>query len=292
MEPTPEIVIVTGLSGSGKSSVLHYLEDNGFFAIDNFPAPLLSGLANLLLKPSKISHLQKIALVMDAREMSFSDDFSSYFRLLREKGIKVELLYLDADDQVLQRRFSETRRRHPLAPKGRVIDGIQKERDYLHPLREKADHIIDTSHLTVHEMREMMAKFLKKKSVEAILAITLMSFGYRFGLPLESDIVQDLRFLPNPHFVDSLKKKSGLEKSVARYVLDKKITKKWIALLERMFHILLQEYRREGKSHVTISFGCTGGRHRSVAIAEKMARSLKKLGHDVSIIHRDLNRGT
>lgn len=289
--PSTEVIILSGLSGSGKSSGLHILEDSGYFAIDNLPGPLLPQLLQLLTPPSHLSHLKKMALVMDAREMNFLKDFKKYLEILRSRGIQFKILFFDAQDEILVRRFSETRRRHPLSPLGRIPIGIQRERDLLNPLHEIATHIIDTSYLNIHELREKIKKILKTSDSRSQLSVSVISFGYRYGLPLEADIVMDLRFLPNPHFIERLRPLSGQDSRVSHFIFQKKESQRWLKLLKRMLTLLLRQYVTEGKSYVTIAFGCTGGRHRSVALSEKIANDLKHLGYPVKIYHRDLSRG-
>ncbi len=228
---------------------------------------------------------------MDAREMSFLKDFKKYLQILRSRGIQFKILFFDAQDEILVRRFSETRRRHPLSPLGRIPTGIQRERELLNPLHEIATHIIDTSYLNIHELREKIKKILKTSDSRSQLSVSVISFGYRYGLPLEADIVMDLRFLPNPHFIERLRALSGQDPRVSHFILQKKESQRWLKLLKRMLTLLLRQYLVEGKSYVTIAFGCTGGRHRSVVLSEKIAKDLKHLGYPVKVYHRDLSRG-
>ena len=286
-----DVVILSGMSGSGKSSALDVLEDAGYFAIDNLPGELFPELLTLLTKPSELSHFGKYALVTDTRERNFLTHLDSYLGILKRHRIHYRLLFFDTRDEVLFRRFSETRRKHPLAPVGRVADGIQKERDLLHTLRNVSTHVIDTSYLNVHELRRKVHDLLFGKRVKKEMSVMIESFGYRFGLPLEADIVLDLRFLPNPHFVDRLRPFSGLNPKVASFVLRQKGAKAFLKILQRMLALLLRQYLEEGKAYVTIAFGCTGGRHRSVAIAEYLGKSLKSMGYAARIHHRDLSRG-
>lgn len=285
-----EVIILSGMSGSGKSSALNTLEDAGYFAIDNLPGALFPSLTALLADTDRFAHLQKVALVMDAREKSFLDNFKKYFNILKSRRIRFRILFFDARDDVLLRRFSETRRRHPLAPKGRVLLGIQRERHLLNPVRALSHHVIDTSHMTVHQLREKVLTILGGGRRKDELSVTIISFGYRFGIPLEADLVLDVRFLPNPYFVASLRKLSGRDRRVVRFLFPQKSTRAFLKTLHAMLTLLLGEYLREGKAYLNVAFGCTGGRHRSVAIAERIANDLKRLGYPAKIHHRDLNR--
>jgi UPF0042 nucleotide-binding protein len=289
--PSLEVVILSGLSGSGKSSALHTLEDAGYFAIDNLPGELLPPLLELLKRGSGFGSRRRIAVVMDAREPAFLKNFAGYLRLLRSRRIRFRILFLDARDDILLRRFSETRRRHPLAPHDRVPVGIARERDLLHPVRAVSHHLIDTSYLNVHELREKLLSLLHREKRKKDLSVTVVSFGYRYGLPLEADLILDLRFLPNPHFVDALRPLSGRNPRVARFVLQKKETRRFLKSLKVLLSLLLRQSLKEGKAYLTLGLGCTGGRHRSVALAEQVARDLKLLGYPVKIRHRDISRG-
>ncbi len=286
-----EVIVVSGLSGSGKSSALHTLEDAGYFPVDNLPGELFPHFLDLLRHRSRLSHLRKVALVMDAREKGFLENCENYFQILKRHRIPYHVLFFDTRDDILIRRFSETRRRHPLAPYDRVLIGIQKERKVLSPIRSFATHIIDTSHLNVHELRDKVLRLLKPRQRETGLPVNLISFGYRFGLPLEADLILDVRFLPNPYFINRLRPLSGRNPKVSRFVLSQKKTKTFLSLLKKMLVLLLKQYVHEGKATVTIGFGCTGGRHRSVVIVEQVARSLKLLKYPVKIQHRDISRG-
>ncbi len=277
------------MSGSGKSSAVHILEDAGYFAIDNLPGPLLPRLLDLLSQ-TRAGSLKKMVLVMDARDENFVRHFENYLHLLKERSIDYKIIFFDTTDDVLLRRFSETRRRHPLSPNGRVSAGIQKERELLYHLKKKSDYLIDTSKFTIHDLKKKLLPLFQKKETPFVLPITLMSFGYRFGIPTDADLVFDVRFLPNPHFIKHLKHHSGQNSAVSRYVLKQKITQSFLKHLRPLLKLLLKNYRKEGKSYITIAFGCTGGRHRSVVLAELMAKDLKQEGYPVRIDHRDVTR--
>lgn len=287
----PEVVLLSGMSGSGKSEALTTLEDAGYFSVDNLPGALLPPLLDLLKARSGLRHLKRIALVMDAREKGFLKNFESYFRILKSRRMRLKILFFDARDDVLVRRFQETRRRHPLSPATGVLAGIQKERNLLHPLRNAATHIIDTSYLNVHELRDKVLFLLRKERLKREMTVSIVSFGYRFGLPLEADVVFDVRFFPNPHFVAPLRPLSGENPRVSGFILRQKVAGPFLRLLKAMLALLLKESLKEGKAYLTVAFGCTGGRHRSVAIAEQVAKNLKQLGYPVKIQHRDISRG-
>ncbi len=289
MKTIIDAIIVTGMSGSGKSTVLNALEDAGYFAIDNLPAPLLPRLFDLLSHGKK-SHIQKLALAMDAREMNFIRHFENYHELLKTRGVRYQILFLDTDDQTLLRRFSETRRRHPLSPQGRVMSGIQKERELLNSLKKISHHILDTSKINVHQLRKLSLQLIEKKKQQDPTTLVLTSFGYRFGIPADADLVFDVRFLPNPHFIPHLKQHSGLNTKVSSYVLKQKQTSILLSKLTSLLQFVLKQYMIEGKSYATIAIGCTGGRHRSVAITEKISKVLKKEGFLVKVYHRDIQR--
>ncbi len=285
-----ELIIISGFSGSGKSTALATLEDAGYFAIDNLPAPLFLPLLDLLKQKESPDSFRKLAIAMDAREKSFVQNFEKYLETLKARHIPYKIFFLAARESVLIKRFSETRRRHPLAPKDRVSRGIHRERLLLHPLREASTQVIDTSHLNVHQLREKILTLVHQQQKADELLVTLVSFGYRYGLPLEADLIFDVRFLPNPFFVRSLRALSGKNPRVARFVLQKSETKKILNLMRILLSRLLKHYLKEGKAYLTIGVGCTGGRHRSVAVIERMSHDLKKMGYPVMIHHRDFLR--
>ncbi len=285
-----EVIILSGLSGSGKSSALNTLEDAGYFAIDNLPGALFRSLMNALKDRKTFPHLQKLAIVMDAREGASVAHFRDYIEALRRESVSFRVLFFDARDDILLRRFSETRRRHPLSPTGRAITGIQEERKLLRGVRDIATCILDTSCMTIHQLREEVLAIANVHRTRNELSVTLISFGYRFGIPLESDLVLDVRFLPNPHFIPSLRRFSGLDARVARFVRNQRETKTFLRSIRTLLKLLLRQYLKEGKVYLNIAFGCTGGRHRSVAISERLAEDLKHLGYPVKIHHRDINR--
>jgi len=280
-------VVVTGLSGSGKSTALHVLEDLGFYCIDNLPVALLPRFVELWQASAEEVH--RVALGIDARGRRFLHDFPKAFAELREAGVVLDVVYLEAGDEVLQRRFSETRRPHPAAEGGTALDGIRVEREALSGLREVATRIIDTSSFSVHDLRRALRSFLERPEADP-LTISLVSFGYKHGLPTDADLAIDCRFLPNPFFVEELRPKTGLDPEVARYVLERDDTQEFLRRLCELLVFTLPRYQREGKSYLTIAVGCTGGRHRSVAIVAELERRLESLGHRILVRHRDQGR--
>ncbi len=272
------ILLVTGLSGSGKSTALHALEDCGYFCIDNLPAPLL-------LKVAELGTQERLALGIDVRERHFLKDVPQVLDDAAAAGLHVDIVFLDSSDGALERRYSETRRKHPLSTKGTVADGISLEREALKGLRERANHVIDTTALSVHDLRqEVLRRFSEDK--EGTMAVSLVSFGFKHGLPSHADLVFDVRFVPNPFFVEALKKLSGKDPEVARFVLERTETKDFLTHLEGMLHFLLPHYQKENKAYLTVAIGCTGGRHRSVAIAA----ALKERFPSFQLWDRDLHR--
>lgn len=265
-----QIVVITGMSGSGKSTAVRALEDSGYFCIDNLPAPLLPKVSELSA-PEQL----KLAFVIDVREGRFLADTPKVIDEARRAGHSVEVLFLDSSDDALIRRYSETRRRHPLSGRGSVAEGIARERALLKDLREHAQHLLDTSTLSVHELkRQVNDRF--SSDVAGRLAVTVMSFGFRYGVPSQADLVLDVRFLPNPFFVPELKALTGKDATVAAYVLDRPETTEFIDRTSDLLQFLLPKYQREGKTYLTVAIGCTGGKHRSVAVAAKLAERLKE----------------
>ena len=280
-------IVVTGVSGSGKSSALRVLEDLGFFCIDNLPVALLPRLIDLW--ETAREEIRRVALGIDVRERHFLADFPHAFEELRSRGVALEVLFLDASDEVLVRRFSETRRPHPAADGGSVVDGIRREREALRGLREVADRVLDTSALTVHELRTALRDLMEHPAA-GTLTISLLSFGYKYGIPTDADLALDCRFLPNPFFVEELRHKSGTDPAVAAYVLRRDEAQEFLRLVQELLAFTLPRYLQEGKSYLTIALGCTGGRHRSVVLVEELGRSLRAAGHHVLVRHRDAER--
>ncbi len=283
------VVIVTGLSGSGKSTAIRVLEDLGFYCIDNLPVVLTPKFIELCQNSEE--DIPRIALGIDLRERRFLGDYSSVLEDIRRAGHRVEILYLDAADDVLVRRFSETRRPHPLAEGSNVAAGIAREREGLAGLKALADRIIDTTTFTVHQLRDELRRILADVAgAEAAMRVLLVSFGYKYGLPTDTDIVLDVRFLPNPFFVEELRLQDGTDPAVARYVLERTETQEFLALTTALLDFSLPLYVKEGKRYLTVGLGCTGGRHRSVALVVELERRLAGHGYPVRVQHRDVSR--
>jgi UPF0042 nucleotide-binding protein len=284
----PRVVILTGLAGSGKSTALRALEDAGFYCVDNLPIVFLEKL--LELSGHTAGEVSRIALVVDAREGRFLAEAPRIIEEVRRKGAPVEVLFLDSADDALLRRFSETRRRHPLSGEsGSVPDGIAAERRALQGLKEIADEVVDTSQLNVHELKRLVhARFVGGEAPR--MSVTLVSFGFRFGLPSHADVVLDVRFLPNPYFVPELRPHPGTDARVSGYVLGQEDARAFVDRIADLCGFLLPRYRAEGKSYLTLAVGCTGGRHRSVAIAVALAGRLSGAGNDVRVWHRDVEK--
>jgi UPF0042 nucleotide-binding protein len=285
---TLDVTVVTGMSGAGRSAAADVLEDLGFFVIDNLPPALIPKVAELGRGRAGAS---RFALVVDTRAGEFLPDLESALAELRDSGARTRVLFLDASDDVLVRRFDATRRRHPVAESHRVSDSITRERELLEQIKGQADIVLDTSELNVHELRDRLRELFGDPSGgPSGLQISVVSFGYKHGLPLDVDLVFDCRFLPNPHWVESLRPLPGTDAKVRRYVMKQEETQEFLEELGRMFSLLLPAYVREGKSYLSIGVGCTGGRHRSVVIAAEIARLLERLGFPARVHHRDLDR--
>ncbi len=283
------MVVVTGLSGSGRSAALKSFEDLGYYCVDNLPLPLLPAFVEFARTSGEAS---RAAIGIDIREKNFPVQFPEFYGTLKGAGFEIELLFLEASDQTLVRRFSETRRPHPLARGvAPLLDAIRKERETLSAVRKLADQILDTSDYTVHDLRQAVERRYSGKDAGRPLVVTLVTFGYKYGIPYELDLLFDLRFLPNPHFVTELKPLTGEDPKVGEYVLGKPPSGDFQARLLEFLEYLLPRYRSEGKSYLTIGFGCTGGRHRSVAVSLAVAERLRKLGYDVNLKHRDMGVG-
>ena len=282
------VVIVTGLSGSGKSTAIHVLEDLGFYCIDNLPVTLLPRFLELCESSEK--PISRVALGIDLRERVSLRQYPEVLAELRSRGQRVEILYLEAADEVLLRRFSETRRPHPAADGGNIAQGIRTERERLVGLRELADQIIDTSASTVHDLREQLRQLLASAPAHTTLLVAVESFGYKYGVPTDADVMFDVRFLPNPFFLEEFRAKSGVEPEVAAFVLQRPEAERFLDQVSALLESTLPLYVREGKSYLTLAVGCTGGRHRSVAVAEELGRRLRAWGYTVHVRHRDLQR--
>ncbi len=283
------LVVVTGLSGSGKTAALKVLEDIGFFCVDNLPVVLLPKFVQLSVLSGEM--VNKVGIGMDSRERKFAEQSKSAFEEVERLGIHTEVIFFEADDEVLLRRFSETRRKHPLADKGMsVAEGIACEITMMAEVKDRADLVIDTSKMSVHDLKKTLWSYFSKDTGEANLQINLVSFGYRNGLPNEADLVMDVRFLPNPYFVPELKKGVGTDREVAEFVLASEEAREVLDRLASLLEYLVPMYRREGKRYLTIAIGCTGGRHRSVVIVEELGRRLASVTDNLSVLHRDMDK--
>jgi UPF0042 nucleotide-binding protein len=283
------IVIITGLSGSGKSTGVRVLEDEDFFCIDNLPVSLIPTFVELMEKST--DRVRDVALVMDIRDLESLRGYEQVLQEVRGAGHSVEIVFFDASDEVIIRRFSETRRRHPVSQSGSVPEGIRYEREHLAGLRRMATKIIDTSEFNIHQLKDTVISFIKGGAPPRDMTVHLQSFGFRYGIPLESDLLMDVRFLPNPYFVWELREFSGLDPMVREYVIDRKETHRFLGKFTDMLEFLLPEYKREGKSYLTISTGCTGGKHRSVAVTEELRKFFADKNVIVKITHRDIGKG-
>lgn len=284
--PGLHVAIVTGLSGAGRSTAINVLEDLGFFCIDNLPPSLLPNVLELLNGPEAIG---RAAFGIDVRTGNFLEGASEVIDGLVASGHNVEVIFLDASNEALVRRFSETRRPHPLAPGGDLMRAISLERERMHRLRASARQVIDTTHLSVHDLRRLLVDLVSRGAGRPRMITRVISFGFKYGLPVDADLVFDLRYLPNPHFVPELKPRTGLEEDVAKFVLESPDTVALLSDLDPMLTRMLPNYEREGKAYLTIAVGCTGGRHRSVAIAEELGKRLRH-GREVIVQHRDVGR--
>ena len=281
-------VVVTGISGAGKSFAIKCLEDMGFFCVDNLPTTLIPTFADLVMRSHQSP--QRVALGVDVRAGEYLPHLIDAIGELRARGHSVEVLFLEASDEALVRRYHETRRRHPLAGDGQVLEGILAERKALAHLRGIADRIIDTSALTVHQFKELLVTFYGSPHARAGLATSLISFGFKHGIPIDADLVFDIRFLPNPHFVEELRPLDGRDARVSEFVLKHDESRELLRRLEDLLDFLLPAYRREGKAYLTVAVGCTGGRHRSVSVVEELRRFLDDRGFPPTVVHRDVDR--
>ena len=283
------IIIVTGLSGSGKSTAIHVLEDIGFYCIDNLPVTLIPRF--LELSENNKENISRIALGIDLRERMFLHEYPAVVESLRERGHHIEILYFEAAEDVLIRRFSETRRPHPAAGDHGILHGIKEEESELSGLKATADLVVDTSSFSVTELRNVLHQRAESYvNDQRTLLVTVESFGYKYGVPLDADIMLDVRFLPNPYLVDHLREHTGLQPSVATFVLGQTETTTFLSHLWTLLDSCLPLYAREGKSYLTVAIGCTGGQHRSVALAEELGARLKVHDYTVRIHHRDIQR--
>jgi len=284
----PQLVIITGLSGSGMSSAMNVFEDLGYFCVDNLPVQLIPSFVHLIdRKEAGITHS---ALVVDIREGAFLESFPQVLSQLRGRdNIETTVVFLESSDAALQRRFSETRRPHPIG-EGTVFESIEEEREQLASIRALADVVIDTSDHTVHTLREFIKKRFSPTESDGDMQLTIVSFGYKYGIPLDADLLFDVRFLPNPHFVPELRDLTGNDQAVIEYLKDKPEVLETISRFEDLLEFLVPLYQREAKSYVTVGVGCTGGRHRSVAVGNALAQQLNSIGYHARVLHRDIKK--
>lgn len=281
-------VIITGLSGAGKSQAIKCFEDLGFFCVDNLPTTLIPKFAEICEQSR--GRLKKVVLGIDIREGGFLDKFFDELEFLKNNQFSYEILFLEARTEALISRYSETRRKHPLAKHKSLPAALEGERRKLAKLRRAADHIIDTSDLNIHQLKQHLVKVFSTSGDSRSLSVSMLSFGYRYGVPAEVDMVFDVRFLPNPNYVPRLKESTGNHKKVVEYVLRSATSRRFVEKLKDMLEFLLPQFKKEGKSYLTVAFGCTGGRHRSVVLANLFAEYLSKKGFDTNIAHRDIRR--
>ena len=281
-------VIITGLSGAGKSQAIKCFEDLGFFCVDNLPTTLIPKFAEICEQSR--DRLKRVALGIDIREGGFLDRFFDELEFLKNNQFSYEILFLEARTEALISRYSETRRKHPLVKHKSLPAALEGERRKLAKLRRAADHIIDTSDLNIHQLKQHLVKVFSTSGDSRPLSVSMLSFGYRYGVPAEVDMVFDVRFLPNPNYVPRLKESTGNHKKVVEYVLRSPTSRQFIEKLKDMLEFLLPQFKKEGKSYLTVAFGCTGGRHRSVVLANLFAEYLNEKGFDTNIAHRDIRR--
>ncbi|MBE0466616.1 MAG: RNase adapter RapZ [Candidatus Desulforudis sp.] len=282
------LLIVTGMSGAGKTQAVRCLEDLGFFCVDNLPPKLIPKFAELCAQTT--GRIERIALVVDIRGGEFFNKVLDVLDDLEKQGVRYEILYLEASNETLVRRFKESRRPHPLKPAGEIVEGIEDERQALREMRGLAHKIIDTSNFSVAQLKQEITNLYGGNGDQERLAITNVSFGYKYGIPLDADLVIDVRFLPNPHYVPELQPLTGLDEPVKKYVFDSPTTHEFLSRLESLFDFLIPQYIREGKTTLTLAIGCTGGKHRSVALADWLGERLREHKHRIAVRHRDLGR--
>jgi UPF0042 nucleotide-binding protein len=279
-------IIITGLSGAGKSYAIKVFEDVGYYCVDNLPTTLIPTFAELCASSTR--QIRRIALGVDIREGEYLKPIAEVLALLRTRGYTTEVLFLEASEESLVRRYHETRRRHPVS--STLLDGIRAERELLAQLRELADRVIDTTHINVHQLKQMLVELYGEQEPRHGLNVHLVSFGYKFGIPYDADLVFDCRFLPNPFFVDGLKALDGRAADVRRFVFDQEEGRELLGRLRELLGYLLPRYQKEGKAHLTIAVGCTGGRHRSVALVEELREFIEGRGLNTTVAHRDCDR--
>ena len=281
-------VIVTGMSGAGRNSVLRMLEDMGYFCIDNLPVRMIPKLTKVFISESK--SMDRVALGIDIRNLQGLSELGDILGEMKEAGCRYEILFLEADSKVLVKRYKETRRNHPLALQGRVDKAIEEERKELAPIKKKADYILDTSHMLVRDLKQEIDKIFLDKEEYQNFFVTILSFGFKYGIPSDSDLVFDVRFLPNPYYIPELKPQTGNDRDVYEYVMDSEQAGVFLKQLYQMIRFLIPNYILEGKNQIVISIGCTGGKHRSVTIANALGKKMQELPYSLKIEHRDIGK--
>ncbi|WP_240983468.1 RNase adapter RapZ [Acididesulfobacillus acetoxydans] len=283
-----QLIVITGLSGAGRTQAMQSLEDQGFFCVDNLPPMFIVKFAALCAQSQ--GKISKAAIVCDLRGGDFFASLSEALQNLKQEGFSYEILFLEASDEALVRRYKESRRRHPLSPQGRILDGIQAERLQLEELRSKAHKIIDTSSLSAQALRKQVAELFGKKQGPGQMTVSVITFGFKYGVPLDADLLIDVRFLPNPYYVSDLRPLTGSHPLVRDYVFGNPIAREFMQRYLALLEFMLPHYLNEGKTHLVIGVGCTGGQHRSVAIGERVRDFLQEQGYPVSVKHRDCER--
>ncbi len=283
-----EIVVVTGMSGSGRSTAIAALEDEGYYCIDNLPTALVPGFVELCAAAE--SRMEKVALGLDLRDVSYVERWPAVRALIEAAGHRLTVVFVDSSDLVLLRRFSETRRSHPLGQGRDLVEAIRTERQSLSTLKNEARYVVDTSSMTVHDLKRRIRDLVSGRAERTGTAITVRSFGYKYGPASDADLLFDVRFLPNPYFEAALRQKTGLDREVVEYVLEHQETKDLMTHLDGLLGFLLPRYIREGRAYLTIGVGCTGGKHRSVALAETIGQKLREQGYNVMVRHRDVEK--
>ncbi|HWH32635.1 MAG TPA: RNase adapter RapZ [Egibacteraceae bacterium] len=281
---SPQLAIITGLSGAGRTTAAKVLEDLGYYVVDNLPPSLIGSIVDLATAPG--STVDRVALVLDVRGRQFFGDLRVTLSDLKERGAQPRVLFLEADDDTLVRRYEAARRAHPLSGKDRVVDGIARERELLADLRAEADLVVDTTGLNVHELRDRLVDAFGEGAHDGMV-VNVVSFGFKNGTPRDADIVLDVRFLPNPHWVEELRPYTGLDEPVRTYVMERPETAEFIERLARLLDVMVPAFVKEGKHYLTVAVGCTGGKHRSVVLAEEVAEHIRSHGVDVQVDHRD-----
>lgn len=283
-----QFIIVTGMSGAGKSTTLNFMEDGGYFCVDNLPPALIGKFADICFSPD--SGLNKVAIGIDVRGGSSFDELIAEIEALRRTGASIDILFLEASDEVLVKRYKETRRKHPLVKDGRIQDGIDKEREIMAPLKDHATHIVESTNLLTRELKKEIHKIIEGGRSYDNLIITVLSFGFKYGIPSDSDLVFDVRFIPNPYYKTELRKLTGNDKEIQDYVMQWDVAKNFIEKLDDMVEFLIPNYIAEGKNQLVISIGCTGGKHRSVTLANELGKRLESRSYSVHCHHRDIEK--